>query len=126
MALDVALAEVERPPAGRCGDLSLAAWFRGELRGPPASTPARPTRPTPRPIIATVVPRRHARRPMTSAGALEKRGFLTSHRSGYLTARNWIQFSLMTNPHARSPSRNCSGTCANLAVSLAGSQAKAI
>ena len=30
--------------------------------------------------------------------ALEQRGFLTSHRSGYLAARNWIQFSLMTNP----------------------------
>ncbi|HZZ59464.1 MAG TPA: aminotransferase class V-fold PLP-dependent enzyme, partial [Opitutaceae bacterium] len=31
-ALDVAVAEVERLPKGRCGDPTLAAWFRGELR----------------------------------------------------------------------------------------------
>jgi len=30
--------------------------------------------------------------------ALEQRGYLISHRSGYLEARNWIQFCLMSNP----------------------------
>ena len=95
-ALDVALAEVERLPSGRCGDVSLAAWFRrANLRAAGFALKADEAHASP--IIATVV------LPTTvqahyDGWALEKRGFLISHRSGYLTARNWIQFSLMTNP----------------------------
>ncbi len=42
---------------------------------------------------------------------LEQRGFLTSHRSGYLIARNWIQFSLMTNPSRESLSKLIAHLC---------------
>jgi aspartate aminotransferase-like enzyme/GNAT superfamily N-acetyltransferase len=95
MALDVALAEVERLPAGRCGDGSLAAWFRGELRA--AGLVLKAEEPHASPIIVTVALPGTLRSADVGA-ALEHRGFLTSHRSGYLAARNWIQFSLMTNP----------------------------
>jgi aspartate aminotransferase-like enzyme/GNAT superfamily N-acetyltransferase len=94
-ALDVALAEVERLPIGRCGDGSLAAWFRTELRSAGLTLKADETHASP--IIVTVaLPA--AIRSSDVGEALEHRGFLTSHRSGYLIARNWIQFSLMTNP----------------------------
>lgn len=94
-ALDYALAEIERLPAGRCGDGSLAAWFRAELRSAGFTLKADESHASP--IIVTVV-----LPPTVRAGeiglALEQREFLTSHRSGYLTARNWLQFSLMTHP----------------------------
>lgn len=95
MALDVALAEVERLPRGRCGDGSLAAWFRSELRA--AGFVLKSDEPHASPIIVTVVLPTSVRAAEVGA-ALEQRGFITSHRSGYLTARNWIQFSLMMNP----------------------------
>jgi aspartate aminotransferase-like enzyme/GNAT superfamily N-acetyltransferase len=95
MALDVALAEVERLPAGRCGDGALAAWFRAELRA--AGLAIKAEEPHASPIIVTVALPSMLRTAEVGA-ALEQRGFLTSHRSGYLDARNWIQFSLMTNP----------------------------
>jgi aspartate aminotransferase-like enzyme len=94
-ALDVALAEVERLPAGRCGDGSLAAWFRGELKA--AGFVLKADQPHASPIIVTVVLPAGVRAEEIGF-ALEHRGFLTSYRSGYLTARNWIQFSLMTAP----------------------------
>jgi aspartate aminotransferase-like enzyme/GNAT superfamily N-acetyltransferase len=94
-ALDVALAEVERLPAGRCGDGSLATWLRAELRTAGFSLCA--TEPHASPIIITVQLPTSARA-SDVAVALEQRGFLVSHRSDYLAARNWIQFSLMTNP----------------------------
>ena len=94
-ALDVALAEVERLSEGRCGDGSLAAWFRAELRNAGFTLCA--TEPSASPIIVTV--QLPATAPTATVGAaLEQRGFLTSHRSGYLSARNWIQFSLMSHP----------------------------
>lgn len=94
-ALDVALAEVERLPAGRCGSSSLAAWLRAELRGAGFSLCASEAHASP--IIVTVqLP--SAVRTAEIGAELEKRGFLASHRSSYLTARNWIQFSLMSNP----------------------------
>jgi aspartate aminotransferase-like enzyme len=94
-ALDIALAEVERLPGGRCGDGSLAAWLRSELRTAGFTLCA--SEPHASSIIITV------QLPATVkatevATALEQRGFLVSHRSGYLAARNWIQFCLMTNP----------------------------
>jgi len=95
MALDVALAEVERLKYGRCGDGSLAGWFRTELRA--AGLVLKAEEPHASPIIVTVaLPA--AIRASDIGATLEQRGFLTSHRSGYLSARNWIQFSLMTNP----------------------------
>ncbi len=94
-ALDVALAEVERLPAGRCGDGRLAAWLRGELRA--AGFTLKADEPNASPIIVTVVLPPTVRA-VEVGTALEQRGFLASHRSGYLAARNWIQFSLMTNP----------------------------
>lgn len=94
-ALDVALAEVERLPGGRCGDGSLAAWLRGELKA--AGFALKADEPHASPIIVTVVLPSGVRAADVGL-ALEHRGFLTSHRSGYLAARNWIQFSLMTQP----------------------------
>jgi aspartate aminotransferase-like enzyme/GNAT superfamily N-acetyltransferase len=120
MALDVALAEVERLPAGRCGDGSLATWFRGELRSAGLTLKAEEAHASP--IIVTVV-LPGATRASELGAALEQRGFLTSHRSSYLGARNWIQFSLMTNPSRESLSELI-GLLRNLAVPT-GSQAKA-
>jgi len=98
-ALDVAFAEVERLPAGRCGDGSLAAWFRAELRSAGFNLCAQ--EPHASPMMVTVqLP--SAVRTSDVGTALEQRGFLTSHRSGYLIARNWIQFSLMTHPSRES------------------------
>jgi len=121
MALDVALAEVERLPAGRCGDGSLSSWFRGELRA--AGLTLKAEEPHASPIIVTVA-LSNATRACDVGAALEQRGFLTSHRSGYLAARNWIQFSLMTNPSRESLSELIVHL-RNLAVP-SGSQAKAI
>lgn len=94
-ALDVALAEVERLPAGRCELNDDATWLRQELRAAGFSLGA--TEPHASPIIVTI------ELPETidveKVGAsLEQRGFLTSHRSGYLAQRNWIQFCLMAAP----------------------------
>jgi aspartate aminotransferase-like enzyme/GNAT superfamily N-acetyltransferase len=94
-ALDIALAEVERLPSGRCGDGSLAAWLRGELRA--AGFALKAEEPHASPIIVTVVLPPNVRAVDVGA-SLEHLGFLTSHRSGYLAARNWIQFSLMSSP----------------------------
>ncbi|MGH7995968.1 MAG: aminotransferase class V-fold PLP-dependent enzyme [Opitutaceae bacterium] len=95
MALDVALAEVERLPGGRCGDGSLGAWFRSELRS--AGFVLGANEPHASPIIVTVqVP--STVRSVEVGAALEQRGYIASHRSGYLVARNWMQFSLMTPP----------------------------
>jgi aspartate aminotransferase-like enzyme/GNAT superfamily N-acetyltransferase len=94
-ALEVALAEVERMPAGRCGDNGLAAWMRTELRN--AGFKLCATEPHASPIIITVqLP--STVRAVDVGTALEQRGYLISHRSGYLEARNWIQFCLMSNP----------------------------
>jgi aspartate aminotransferase-like enzyme/GNAT superfamily N-acetyltransferase len=121
MALDVALAEVERLTGGRCGDGSLAAWFRGELRAAGLMLKADEAHASP--IIVTVALPSVTRASDVGA-ALEQRGFLTSHRSGYLAARNWIQFSLMTNP-TRESLLELIGHLRTLAVP-AGSHAKAI
>jgi aspartate aminotransferase-like enzyme/GNAT superfamily N-acetyltransferase len=94
-ALDVALADVERLPGGRCESTADAAWLRSELRaagfdlvaGEPDASPIIVTVRLPRTISATQL-----------GAALERRGFLTSHRSGYLSDRNWIQFCLMGAP----------------------------
>ena len=94
-ALDIALAEVERLPSGRCGDGSLAAWLRAELRA--AGFALWPRSPTPRRSSSPwCFPRTSER--STSEPRSSSLGFLTSHRSGYLAARNWIQFSLMSSP----------------------------
>jgi aspartate aminotransferase-like enzyme len=91
-ALDVAMAEVERLPAGRCGDGSLAAWFRAELRAAGFGLVA--AEPHASPIIVSIqVPQ--TARSLEIGAALEKSGFVTSYRSGYLAARNWIQVCLM-------------------------------
>jgi aspartate aminotransferase-like enzyme/GNAT superfamily N-acetyltransferase len=94
-ALDVALAEVERLPAGRCELSDDAVWLRRELRATGFQLGA--TEPHASPIIVTI------QLPPTvdveKVGArLEHCGFLTSHRSGYLAQRNWIQFCLMASP----------------------------
>jgi len=94
-ALDFAVAEIERLPAGRCGDGSLAAWLRSELRASGFTLKAE--EPHASPIIITIVLPQTVRAGEVGA-ALEQRGFLLSHRSGYLNARNWIQISLMTSP----------------------------
>jgi aspartate aminotransferase-like enzyme len=98
-ALDVAFAEVERLPAGRCGDGSLAAWFRAELRSAGFNLCAQEPHASPMMVTVQLPP---AVRTSEVGAALEQRGFLTSHRSGYLIARNWIQFSLMTHPSRES------------------------
>lgn len=94
-ALDVAVAEVERLPAGRCGDASLATWLRTELRSAGFTLGA--AEPHASPIIVTVQLPASVRSQDVGA-ALEQRGYIASFRSGYLLARNWIQFSLMTPP----------------------------
>ncbi|HVW20110.1 MAG TPA: aminotransferase class V-fold PLP-dependent enzyme [Opitutaceae bacterium] len=94
-ALDMALAEVERLPAGRCGDGSLGAWFRSELKA--AGFTLKAEEPHASPIIVTAVLPPSVRA-QEVGDSLEQRGYLTSYRSGYLAARNWIQFSLMTAP----------------------------
>lgn len=93
--LDVALAEVERLPAGRCEANENPRWLRAELRAAGFDLVA--SEEVASPIIVTLrLP------PSTRADelgeALERRGFLTSHRSGYLFDRNWIQFCLMGAP----------------------------
>jgi aspartate aminotransferase-like enzyme len=94
-ALDVALAEVERLPAGRCGSSSDANWLRAELRN--AGFEVLAIEPHASPIIVTVA--LPAEVDAHEIGAeLERRGFLASHRSGYLEQRNWIQFCLMASP----------------------------
>jgi aspartate aminotransferase-like enzyme/GNAT superfamily N-acetyltransferase len=107
-ALDVAFAEVERLPAGRCGDGTLAAWFRAELRG--AGFVLCAHEPHASPMMVTVQLPPAVRTSEVGAG-LEQRGFLTSHRSGYLIARNWIQFSLMTHPSRESLSQLVAQLC---------------
>jgi aspartate aminotransferase-like enzyme/GNAT superfamily N-acetyltransferase len=94
-ALDVAVAEVERLPAGRCELNDDAAWLRRELRA--AGFKLGATEPHASPIIVTIeLPEKID---VETVGALlEERGFLTSHRSGYLAQRNWIQFCLMATP----------------------------
>jgi aspartate aminotransferase-like enzyme/GNAT superfamily N-acetyltransferase len=92
-ALDVALAEVERLPAGRCGDATLGTWFRSELRSAGFTLGA--IEPFASSIIVTVQLPSYVRSSDVGT-ALEQRGYIASHRSGYLIARNWIQFSLMT------------------------------
>ncbi|HVU34329.1 MAG TPA: GNAT family N-acetyltransferase [Opitutaceae bacterium] len=94
-ALDLALAEVERLPAGRCETGDNARWLRGEFRAAGFKLVA--DEPHASPIIVTIeLP--------SDVGAeelgarLERRGFLTSHRSGYLAQRTWIQFCLMAAP----------------------------
>jgi aspartate aminotransferase-like enzyme/GNAT superfamily N-acetyltransferase len=94
-ALDVALAEVERLPAGRCELDDTAAWLRHELRAAGFTLGA--TEPHASPIIVTV--QLPPEIDVEKVGArLEQAGFLTSHRSGYLAQRNWIQFCLMASP----------------------------
>ncbi|MEO5959317.1 MAG: aminotransferase class V-fold PLP-dependent enzyme, partial [Opitutaceae bacterium] len=94
-ALDVALAEVERLPGGRCGSDEDAAWLRGELRAAGFALVADEAHASP--IIVTVqLPSKS--NVLRVGAALERRGFLTSYRSGYLARRNWIQFCLMSRP----------------------------
>jgi len=94
-ALDVAVAEVERLPAGRCGDGSLATWLRAELRTAGFALVA--PEPHASPIIVTVQLPAGVRAEDVGS-ALEQLGIVTSYRSGYLLARNWIQASLMVQP----------------------------
>ena len=94
-ALDVALAELERLPAGRCEMNDDARWLRQELRAGGFAIGAE--EPHASPIIVTIKlpPEIGSER---IGAALERRGFLTSHHSGYLVQRNWIQFCLMGAP----------------------------
>jgi aspartate aminotransferase-like enzyme/GNAT superfamily N-acetyltransferase len=94
-ALDVAFAEVERLRGGRCGEEALAAWFRSELRNAGFALVAPETHASS--IIVTIQLPSHLRAVDVGA-ALEQRGFIPSHRSGYLSSRNWIQFSFMGSP----------------------------
>ena len=95
-ALDVALAEIERlPSSGRCTVDDSGAWLRAELTAAGFTVVA--SEPHASPIIVTVQlpPSLNS----TAVGAhLERRGFLASHQSAYLTARNWIQFCLIGAP----------------------------
>lgn len=93
--LDLALAEVERLPGGRCEVNDDPAWLRSELRAAGFDLVADEANASP--IIVTI------KLPATVSAndlgaALERRGFLASHRSGYLSDRNWIQFCLMAAP----------------------------
>jgi aspartate aminotransferase-like enzyme/GNAT superfamily N-acetyltransferase len=93
--LDMALAEVERLPAGRCELHDDARWLRAELRG--AGFVLGADEPHASPIIVTIkLPAAVSAEEL--GAALERRGFLTSHRSAYLAERNWIQFCLMAPP----------------------------
>jgi aspartate aminotransferase-like enzyme len=107
-ALDVAVAEVERMKTGRCGDGSLAAWFRTELRNA-GFTLCAPEAHASSIIVTIQLP------PTTNVtevgAALEQRGYIPSHRSGYLAARNWIQFSFMGSPSKESLSGALAHLC---------------
>lgn len=94
-ALDVALAEVERLPAGRCEVSDDARWLRQQFRA--AGFKLGADEPHASPIIVTLQlpPEIDAEK---VGSTLERRGFLTSHRSGYLAERNWIQFCVMAAP----------------------------
>lgn len=95
MALDMALAEVERLPAGRCELNDDAQWLRAQFRAAGFTLGADDAHASP--IIVTVQLPRNI--DVEKVGTLlEQRGFLTSHRSGYLAQRNWIQFCLMATP----------------------------
>lgn len=94
-ALDVAVAEVERLPAGRCEVRDDARWMRSELRAAGFTLGAAEEHASP--VIITVKLPSGVDAEVLGA-ALEQRGFLTSHRSGYLVERNWIQFCLMAAP----------------------------
>lgn len=94
-ALDVAVAEVERLPAGRCEIHDHAQWLRAELRAAGFELGADEANASP--IIVTIKLPSEVDAEQLGA-ALEHRGFLTSHRSGYLSERNWIQFCLMAAP----------------------------
>jgi aspartate aminotransferase-like enzyme/GNAT superfamily N-acetyltransferase len=94
-ALDVAFAEVERLAGGRCANPELAAWFRAELRSAGFTLVAPESHASS--IIVTVQLPSHLRA-VDVGSALEQRGFIPSHRSGYLSSRNWIQFSFMGSP----------------------------
>lgn len=94
-ALDLALAEVERLPAGRCEMTDDARWLRAQLRA--AGFKLGADEPHASPVIVTI--QLPPEIDVEQLGAmLEARGFLTSHRSGYLAQRNWIQFCLMAPP----------------------------
>lgn len=95
-ALDVALAEIERLPAGgRCAVNDNAAWLRAELRAAGFALVADEAHASPIIVTVQLPPGLNA----TWVGdELERHGFLTSHRSGYLIARNWIQFCLIGTP----------------------------
>lgn len=94
-ALDVALAEVERLPAGRCGSNENAAWLRAELRAAGFTVVADESQASPIIITVQLPPGMD----VTHFGdALERKGFIPSHRSGYLVRHNWIQFCLMGAP----------------------------
>jgi len=81
--------------AGRCGDGSLATWLRAELRTAGFALVA--PEPHASPIIVTVQLPAGVRAEDVGS-ALEQLGIVTSYRSGYLLARNWIQASLMVQP----------------------------
>jgi aspartate aminotransferase-like enzyme len=95
-ALDVALAEIERLPAGgRCTQDEGAAGLRAALTaaGFTVVAPA----PHASPIIVTVeLP--HLLNSTDVGAHLERRGFFASYQSAYLTGRNWIQFCLIGAP----------------------------
>jgi aspartate aminotransferase-like enzyme len=94
-ALDVALAEVERLPAGRCEMTDDARWLRQELRAAGFVIGAEEAHASP--VIVTIkLPSEISSEKI--GAVLERRGFLTSHHSGYLVQRNWIQFCLMGAP----------------------------
>lgn len=112
-ALDVAVAEVERLVGGRCGDGSLATWFRSELRAVGFQLVA--PEPHASPIIVTIQLPATARSAEVGA-ALEQRGLATSYRSGYLSARNWIQVCLMVPPAKETLSGLISHLCDVTAV----------
>ena len=107
-ALAVALAEVERLAAGRCGDNGTAAWLRAELRAAGFTVCAPEAHASP--IIVTVQ-LSSAVRSNEVGNALEQCGFLVSHRSGYLEARNWIQFCLISHPPRETLSELVSHLC---------------
>jgi aspartate aminotransferase-like enzyme/GNAT superfamily N-acetyltransferase len=95
MALDVAVAEVERASGGsRCGS-EIAEWFRAELRAAGFALVADEAHASPV-IVSIALP------PEIPAGyvgeELERRGFIASFRSSYLSPRNWIQFCLIGAP----------------------------
>jgi aspartate aminotransferase-like enzyme len=93
---------------GRCGDGSLAAWFRTELRNA-GFTLCAPEAHASSIIVTIQLP------PTTNVtevgAALEQRGYIPSHRSGYLAARNWIQFSFMGSPSKESLSGALAHLC---------------